>query len=249
MGCSQGDLCWRQESAEAPRHEVTLPAFCVERFEVPLEDYRSCLNDGVCAVEPLTSQDDDFCNWSSTPGGNELHPINCISWSAARSYCQGWMGGDLLSEAEWEMAARGTQALVYPWGDTPEPSCDRCNFDVNGADASDTKGCGKVSMGPATWTTHDDNNGALGASPCGARDMAGNVHEWVLDCFDPFFYTTCSGGCEDPVNLCGDDGQRVIRGGAFSTINPDYLRAVWRGSLYPDEASPAVGFRCRHPAQ
>jgi formylglycine-generating enzyme required for sulfatase activity len=245
MGCSAGDECWREESAESPRHEVTLPSFCMMPFEVPVAGYRKCLTGGVCAGQPKSNLEDTFCNWTPVPLGQEHHPINCVAWQDAQTFCRDWLGGDLPSEAEWEKAARGTEGHVYPWGDAPQPNCDLCNYDTNGGDPSGTKGCAEAAVGPATWNAIDGTQGVLGASPYGLRDMAGNVYEWVLDCYDPDFYNECAQGCESPVNLCADVGQRVIRGGAFSTTNSDYLRTVWRGSLSAQDKVSAVGFRCR----
>lgn len=251
MGCSQGQPCWEGEGAESPSHEVTLPAFCLNQNEITVAEYRKCRKAGVCEGIPGDDLQDTFCNWSALSADKESHPINCIGWEDARSFCTDWLGGDLLSEAEWEKASRGDEGRVYPWGDSPEPSCELCNFDVNGGDAAGTKGCGEVLEGPGTWEAVVPSSGSMGASPYGVLDMAGNVYEWVLDCYDPNFYAGCAGGCESPVNDCQGTGttQRVIRGGAFSSTNPSYLRAVWRGSLSPDDKVSAVGFRCRHPVR
>lgn len=251
MGCSEEDECWADETAEAPRHNVYLDDFCIQRFEVSVADYRACRNAGICTGIPADTNHDSFCNWSPILGEREDHPINCITRQDARDYCRNWVGGDLPTEAEWEKAARGIDARTYPWGYSPSPNCELCNYNAGGGIPSGTVGCDGVTVGPGTWPVYELKE--PGVSPFGLFHMAGNVYEWVQDCFDPFFYLECSGAddfCESPVNLCDEETpHRVIRGGAFTTIDPVYLRAVWRASLRENEKAPSVGFRCRHDRQ
>jgi formylglycine-generating enzyme required for sulfatase activity len=244
MGCDETDPCWEDMVAESPAQQVELDGFCVQKTEVTVAQYRACREAGICSGVPDDTQSNPFCNWTPIVDARENHPVNCISWPEAREYCEKWFGGDLPTEAQWEKAARGTDGRTFPWGDNPEPNCDLCNFDVDGTGGPNTLGCAQESQGPGTWEVPRLPEG--GGSPFGVLDLAGNVYEWVQDCYHPGFYGQCGVPCYEPVNQCGAGGQRVIRGGAYSTAESTYLRAVWRGMLGEAERVPHVGLRCRH---
>ena len=69
--------------------------------------WRQALSDGFepASFPPLEHGYEGFpCTWTSTPGGREDHPLTCVDWHSARSFCQ-FRGGDLPTEAQWEYAA------------------------------------------------------------------------------------------------------------------------------------------------
>ncbi len=110
MGSSAGP------ADERPPHRVTVSAFFIDRAEVSVGQYREFLQvEGLQA--PRSLHDPEF----DRP---EL-PIVGITWYRAQQYCQ-WAGGRLPTEAEWELAARGPEALAWPWGDEWDPA--RCNW-------------------------------------------------------------------------------------------------------------------------
>jgi cysteine-rich repeat protein len=253
MGCDSSDACWEGRFSESPRHTTTLSAFCVERTEVSVAAYRSCLEAGVCPGGGVGPRAQDFgssfCNWTPAPSGLETHPLNCITWTDARQYCQDWLGGDLLTEAEWEKAARGTDQRIYPWGDTPLPDCQRCNYDVDGQ-GTPFVGCSVTDSGPMTWEVGHLISGA-GDSPYGLRDMAGNLAEWVRDYYDSSYYTSCgcgSGCSTDPLNDCSNPSDsRVIRGGSFGRWDPADLAVTVRAFSWYWIEGAEIGFRCQRP--
>lgn len=158
-GCKKnGETC---DVAELPGRTVSLGAFRIDRTEVRVSEYRKCVESGTCSA-PAS---DEGCNWN-LPDRDE-HPVNCVDWRQARSYC-GWVGKRLPTEIEWEKAARGSDGRRYPWGNS-EASCDHAVISTSGA-----AGCGADSTWPVA-------SRSMGRSPFGLFDMAGNVLEWTND--------------------------------------------------------------------
>ncbi len=242
MGCNDGELDGTCQINEQPRHTVTLTAYCLEVTEVSVEAYRACKAAGVCTGTPTPTDDNEYCNWSASPGSREAHPINGITWSESTEYCQSWLGGDLPTEAQWEKGARGGSGDTrkYPWGASPEPDCTRCNFDENGSAVG--YGCNTTTP-PYTWEV-GHLTGPAGDSPYGLKDMTGNVLEWVQDWYRSDFYSSCPSGCTNPLNTDSASGNRVLRGGGFNYTAND-LRVVTRKSRVPTLRNNYIGFRCR----
>jgi serine/threonine-protein kinase len=224
-----GDLCRRSFSAEVPRHEITLDAFWIDRTEVTNAQYRKCVEAGICE-EPAT------CDWG-TPTYNDSakadHPVVCVTWNQARTYCQ-WAGKRLPTEAEWEKAARGTDGLVFPWGDTFDGRlvnfCDlNCESERRNEDWDD----GHASTAPV-------GSYAEGQSPYGAWDMAGNVWEWVSDWYDGYYYAGSPAS-----NPPGPDTgtEKVARGGSWYGLW-SYARAATRRGHQPSDRGSIFGTRC-----
>lgn len=176
---------------ELPRHRIQVPGFQIDRTEVTQAAYARCLAAGGCT--PPTSGFD--------PVGRPERPVVQVTWQQASAFCR-FNGRRLPTEAEWELAARGTDGRIYPWGDTA-PSCDKAFTHDCGAAPDD------VGRRPA------------GASSFGVLDMAGNVDEWVEDAYRA--YGDLGGH---------PSGERVARGGAYdawhcrstarNALRPDY---------------------------
>jgi formylglycine-generating enzyme required for sulfatase activity len=93
------------------------------------------------------------------------HPVVQVSWYDVVAYAE-WARVRLLTEQEWEKAARGIDGRIYPWGDEFDPN--RCNTEESGIGT--TTPVGQYSLD--------------GDSPCGCADMAGNVWEWTASEWD-----------------------------------------------------------------
>jgi eukaryotic-like serine/threonine-protein kinase len=178
MGSDQGEL------DERPAHQVTLPAFRIDRLEVTQAEYLRCVKAGACA-QPVRYPEAD----------GAMLPAIGVSWSDASRYCA-WAGKRLPTEAEWERAARGDDGRTYPWGAGLD--CARANFGSFLGDGP----CGQSNPGKVLPV----GSRPSGASPVGALDMAGNVWEWVAD-----RYAAYPGGRITP-GLEGE--LRVVRGGS-----------------------------------
>ncbi len=199
---------------EQPMHQVSLVAFAIMAHEVTMGDYDECVAEKKCPPAGTDQQ----CNWQTD--GRERHPINCVTFKGAQSYCttKGWR---LPSEQEWEAAARSkNNADRYPWGNEAA-SCDLLVM----------KG-GKP--GCSTGTTMLVGSRPKDRSRVGAFDMAGNVREWTAT-----DYSAYPGG-ENAKKRSG----KVNRGGSYR-MSAEKMSSVFTRSVdSPTEARPGLGFRC-----
>jgi iron(II)-dependent oxidoreductase len=205
---------------EFPQHLVYLDAFWIDRYEVSNVDYlRFTLGTGRDWPK--------FWRESPFPEKTALHPVINVSWHDADAYCR-WAGKRLPTEAEWEKAARGEQARIFPWGDEPAGW-----IKSNIAHPGSKRG---IKYPPLANVTRYDK----GVSPYGAYQMAGNVSEWVSDWFDPEYYLR---GVD--VNPQGPElgTLKVFRGGSWNE-DPEVARCAGRNAAPPDRKSYLTGFRC-----
>jgi iron(II)-dependent oxidoreductase len=220
---------------ETPAHAVTVLAFDILRTEVTAAQYAQCVLDGAC-TEPNTDASpytDDGCTW--LVWGDEDNPANCVDLYQAEAYC-GWAGGRLPSESEWEYAARsGGQDNEYPWG-SEIATCDYAVMSIV-VEGVGVAGCGTE----RTWSVCSKSNGNTVKGIC---DMAGNVKEWVPDCWYGDYIDAPTDGSVWDTWSCSSN---VVRGGdLFSTENSTRTRVRYYNP--PMGRSPGVGFRCARPS-
>lgn len=213
---------------EAPVHRRRVRPFALLQSEVTVGQYRRCLEAGRCTVPRSSPR----CNWGRAD--RQDHPVNCVDLHQARAFCA-WAGGTLPSEAQWEYAARGAGAAQpYPWGAAPA-DCRRAVMD--GAEGA---GCGRGS----TWPVCSK---PAGSTPGGICDLAGNLWEWVADCW----HGNYQGAPADDgpwLQACKGEGRQTVRGSSWNVGIPQTVRAAARDSAPATSRYHGVGFRCARPA-
>ncbi|MBI3537458.1 MAG: SUMF1/EgtB/PvdO family nonheme iron enzyme [Chloroflexi bacterium] len=214
MGSNDG------ENDEKPVHTVYLDAFWIDKFEVTNALYGKCVDAGKCSAPSENKSYTRSLYYGNSQFAN--YPVIYVSWEDANKYC-GWASKRLPTEAEWEKAARGTDARVYPWSNI---------FDKNALNSSEGGKGDTTAVGSY----------ASGASPYGAMDMAGNVWEWVADWYDPSYYSNAPRIRNNPKGP--SSGQyHVVRGGSWFD-DRSHVRAAFRDYGFPVIWTIGVGFRC-----
>jgi len=202
---------------EKPQQEIYLDAFYVDKYEVTVKAYNVFRKNAnyVKPSFPFLQGDEKVLE---TP----TFPVVGVSWHDSVNYCK-WAGKRLLTEAEWEKAARGTHGLEFPWG----------NKLLEKRASLAGKHDGFEFMAPV-------GSFPMGRSVYGLHDMAGNVSEWVQDIYDQFYYQSAPmmhpGGPEQGKN-------RVYRGGSWDSRSVD-LRTSKRFAATPGRKDAVLGFRC-----
>jgi len=212
------------ERNESPEHEVSLEDFYIYTHEVTNQMYESCVTADGC-VQLYVLETGTTSHYGSSVFAE--YPAVGVDWVMARDYCI-WAGGRLPTEAEWELASRGPESLVYPWGEE-DPTCDHVNM----------SGCS------ASPDTQPVGNYLMGNSPDGVWDMSGNVWEWVHDWYAEDYYAQSPS--ENPIGPLEptdpENPLRVIRGGGLYS-DPARMRSATRMGLNPYRTFTDVGFRC-----
>jgi len=242
------------QSALPERAAIVRPV-AMDRYEVTVGRWRAALDAGflpqgfVFANEgPLATgsgSGQGMCTWSSAPMGREHFAINCLTWSAALSFCE-FHGAGLPSEVEWEHAATAAaraDETLYPWGNAV-PTCDRAVYGRWDATSSGGTDCKTLGFGPVPVDVGQDVTPSIGVVGLG-----GGLTEWLRDTALPLT-TRCwasaplqDPGCDDPAQ-----GERSARGGNWSD-NAIQLRAPMRKGYAAKDAGVGIGFRCSRPGR
>jgi serine/threonine-protein kinase len=238
-------------AASRPAHRVSLSPYCLDVFEVTTESYKACSDRGDCKRAGSANEwggvstterraYDPLCN-ARDVSGRGRHPINCVDWDMARTYCAA-RGARLPTEAEWELAARGNEGRKYPWGDAPPSArllnaCGKECVDWGKRNHVDEAALFTDADGWAT--TAPVGSFPEGRSRFGVQDLVGNVWEWVADNWGPY-------GAEaiDDPHGAPAGRERVIRGGGWNGAYAGWVRATFRYHDPPETKSYGIGFRC-----
>ncbi len=194
-----------------PAHLVTLDSFGIDRSEVTVGAYAGYVATGRAPA-----------SWSTVT--DSALPVTGVLYSEAANYCA-WKheGGRIPSEVEWEAAARGRDARLYPWGNEWDPG--RVNT------AAGRRG-GVAPVGGYGG----------GRTPEGVGDLIGNVWEWTSSPAAAY-----PGGAAPALA----PGLYIIRGGAYNSYD-NIATTVFRGLATPAAGRgdlAATGFRCVMPVR
>ena len=158
----QGEFAMGESAAATGQRPVVAIRYklAVGRFEVTFAEWDACVAAGGCRRRPHDA------GW-----GRGWQPVINVSWADAQQYVA-WLSRStgkryrLLSEAEWEYAARAGTDVRYWWGDQAsrgDANCAECGSKWDGRQAAPV--------------------GRFAPNPFGLHDMHGNVSEWVEDCY------------------------------------------------------------------
>lgn len=237
MGSIEGKF----HDSQHPRHQVVIAnQYVVAKYEVTFTEWDLCVSSGSC--DGYTPSDEGW--------GRGSRPVVNVNFDDAQGYVA-WLSQitgkryRLLSEAEYEYAARAGTTTAYPWGgdDSGIPSA-QCQIDMVGPSCysaigknnANCQGCGD-----------DDGNGtrtvpvgSYSPNGFGLYDMVGNVWEWASDCLHQNYEGAPTDGKAWIEG--GDCYGRMARGGAWSE-HPINLRSAMRAAYWKDRRSFDLGFR------
>ena len=227
MGCVSRRNCGGSREfaflSEGYGHEVAIPrAFAVSRHEVTFAQWEACVSAGGCGHVPGDQE------W-----GRGQRPVMNVTWEDAQDYAA-WLseqtGGEyrLLSEAEWEYAARAGSSTEFSWGNS--------EFSWDNDVASEPANCRDCA---SAWEGQTAPVGSFPPNHWGLHDMHGNVWEWVQDCKNDSYDGAPSNGesWEE-----GDCSARILRGGSLNSRSRD-IRSAVRGWAASDASGYNVGLR------
>ncbi|HBP86379.1 MAG TPA: hypothetical protein DD706_01625 [Nitrospiraceae bacterium] len=214
------------DDTEFPQRHIWVDGFSMDRYEVNLGEYLAFL---LTTNRPVSQElrgliwhlisvhfipDQALASW----------PALYITWEEANAFCE-HHNKRLPSEAEWEKAARGESARIFPWGEM-DPTPDLAVF-----------GQYHVHEIPLVATVDSFEDGQ---SIYKVLHLAGNIAEWVNDWLGTDYYPIMPEK-NPPGPKMGR--YKVVRGGSWKS-RPVMLRAATRGGAFPEERSANIGFRC-----
>ena len=212
MGSPRDERGRDSRGREGPQHSVAIPrAFAVGKYEVTFDEWDACVDDGGCrGYKPIDK------GW-----GRGKQPVINVTWEDAQAYID-WLSTKtgiayrLPTEAEWEYVARAGSTKAYWWGDDVGRNNANCN------------GCGSQWDGKRTAPV-----GSFKANPFGLYDTAGNVFEWVQDCWhDSYKGTPPLNGSAwtKPATACGGCSGAARGTTIRHTCGPRFATATPRDS-------------------
>lgn len=210
---------------EGPQQFVTIsPGLSISKHEVTFAQWDACVADGGCEAKPNDN------GW-----GRDDRPVIDVMWYDAQAYAA-WLSAKthkkyrLLSEAEWEFAAKGGGASTYSWGAVA--SHEHANYGTDDC-------CGGHIEGRDRWLESTAPVGSFPANQLGLHDLSGNVWEWVEDCWDE---SHTGRPTDSAARIDGDCNLRIMKGGSWASM-PVRIRGAFRDAYPPNDHGTIIGFR------
>ena len=252
MGAEGGE----EGRPDGPPHSVAFARpFAIGKFEVTNREFTAFVAETGYETPKscLVRVGDEWLmhpesHWTGLRTGQESepdHPVACVNWLDSRSYVA-WLAEKtgqpyrLPSEAEWEYAARGGVSGDFPWGDDPDGACAHANVYDLSAQAEHGY----------SWEVADCDDGFALLAPVGRyqangfglHDVAGNLWEWVEDCYEAPYgaHMPTDGSAFGPPP--GQCERRSVRGGSW-TSRISRQRLAFRGRDPEDFRYSIFGFR------
>jgi formylglycine-generating enzyme required for sulfatase activity len=235
-----------RESDEGPQHVVTIGRpFAAGKLHVTIDQFTTFVREtrydagARCSIYSgkLGGEKGSWRNPGFAQEGS--HPVVCMSWTDAKAYVD-WLAKKtgrpyrLLSEAEWEYAARGrTSPGVYPRFWFGEEEKELCRY-ANGRDRN-LRGGNTCSGGESTAPA-----GQYEPNAFGLYDVSGNANQWTADCWHDNYNGAPADGSAWTTGPCRNG--RVVRGGSWNLM-PWFLRVASRTKYTDTYADYTVGFR------
>jgi formylglycine-generating enzyme required for sulfatase activity len=227
---------------EGPQVNVTIASpFAVSRYAVTRGEFSAFVNEkgldmsgGAFVWNGKEWKQDPKRSWRD-PGfaQDDSHPVVCVNWHDAEAYTK-WLSEKtgkpyrLLSEAEWEYAARAGTQTPFWWGSSISP--EQANYDCNYTFGGGPKG---------EWLQSTVPVSRYQPNPWGLYQVHGNVWEWCEDCWNERHSGAPADGS---ARTTGDCGLRVLRGGSWD-CSPQFLRAARRSRDNAELRYYSIGFR------
>lgn len=219
-----------------PQREVTVRSFAAGKYEITRGQYRAfaeatkLASDGCFVWSGNDFAIDRTKSWRNTGfSQDDAHPAVCVSWEDANAYAQ-WLSRftgknyRLLSEAEWEYAARAGTVTARYWGDVVDRSCEYANGADRTAQAEIPDAIGSYVADCRDRHAFTAPVGSYRANGFGLHDMLGNAGEWTQDCWNGDYQGAPSDGS---AWASGECFMRVVRGGSWDD-NPLGVRSAYR---------------------
>ncbi len=204
---------------ERPVHDVTLSPYWIDVYEITNAQYALCVADSGCTEPRETKSFRQASYYGNAEFDN--YPVIFVDWNQASEYCD-WAGARLVTEAEWEYAAKGTEGNTYPWGNAFDAK--KLNYNGNG-----------------NYDTVAVDATPMDVSSFGVFNLGGNVAEWVYDSYQENWYSV-SGQTTDPTGPASGK-YHVIRGSS-SQFGENNARTSDRNFAQGTSFSLDRGFRC-----
>ena len=211
---------------EGPQHRVDIPrSIAVSKNLITFDEWDECVAEGGC--KGYTPSD--------THWGRGKQPVLNVNWEDAQAYAA-WLSAKtgqhyrLLSESEWEYAARAGTETPFYFGDTI--SADQANYDPVDFPESFSQ--------PGKYRGAPTPVGTFAPNAFGLTDMSGNLWEWTLDCWNETYAGRAP--TDGDAWTTGDCNRHVVRAGAFNNTAA-FARSAFRFWEVGDLRSALIGFR------